>query len=1234
MQDFCRDYRREDRRSSKREREPAPERADFVGPCRSLVRYPAEPLKAPRTICSLVLSARTRASLLIGSSMNLMGTLSISLQKSHNKATRTYMESDSLSQALDGLESLPAMLQRNYGLIRELDTSLQASQRQNEERCDKEIEELKRGIESGSLPPEVSLVRFSDEVLDEQKHCIRIADEKVSLANQAYDVKRNLLPVWLLEAIQIVRHDPEELAQVAEVVARINIQSNERADVFVGAMGSLSIYASPNVCESRNQRRFRTHYFNLLDFTGNSVYKSKFSFSLGVGRNKSVHECYGLKILPILVSGLEGDALLSLPTELDGFQPSEEESVALVEGGLALKNPVPWLGEINNKKFHKTNNVRKGIARKILNRVHANKTVQCKGTKTFSMRSANVTRYNTRFGDILANVTPECSIDHCNSILKLLERRNDNKTIYLFEWMKTNGKLKKNATAYNMALRALARKEDWSGAKLLLEEMTADSGCELSAQSFNGLIYVCAKKGIAGWGMKWFRLMLDKGVQPNVATIGMLMGLYQKTCNLAEAEFTFSCMRGCKLQCLSAYSSMITMYTRLCLYGKSEEIIRTMDKDGLLPNLDNWLVRLNAYSQQGKLEEAELVLKSMKEAGFVPNIVAYNTLITGYGRISNTKAAENVFQSLKCSGLEPDETTYRSMIEGSGRADKYEDTLWYYEQLKKSGFQPNSSNFYTIINLQASHGDEGGVVQTLKDMKEMGCQYPSMLSSLLQAYKRAERIEIIPSILQDCFYEDILHDPASSSILVMAYVQNGLHEEALKVLQCSKWVDSDFEENLYHLLICSCKEEGQYENAIEIYKRMPTSDHNPNIHVACTMIDIYCAVNRFNDAENLYLKLKSSGINFDMIAYSVVVRMYIKAGSLKDACIVLNTMEKQKDIVPDAFLFRDMLRTYQRCSMLEKSANAYYWMLKCGVRLDEAMYNCIINCCGHALPIDEVSRLFDEMLRCGYTANTITCNVMLDIYRKNGLLTKARKIFSMARKHGLADAITYNTMIAAYGQNKDFKSMKFIVQRMEISGYPVSLEAYNSMLDAYGKEDLLDEFNDVLKKMKRASCSSDHYTYNIMMNIYGKKGWIEEVSQVLAELKEHGLEPDLYSYNTLIKAYGIAGMIEEAVNMVREMRSKGVEPDRVTYTNLIAALQRNENFLEAYRLTAGAKYSFTPFSSSAQPLHAGKGAGTPPPPAASAAVRRCPLSSADGGSHRSPLLDRWTSFLDWISGKP
>lgn len=759
---------------------------------------------------------------------------------------------------------------------------------------------------------------------------------------------------------------------------------------------------------------------------------------------------------------------------------------------------------------------------------------------------------------------PEMSVERCNVMLENRERVSDGKAMEFFRWMRSKGKLKRNVNAYKVALRVLGRRQDWDGAEILIREMVNESGCELSFQVFNTVIYACNKQGFAEIGAKWFRMMLDMRVRPNVATIGMLMSVYQKGLVVQEAEFTFSQMRSLKIMCESAYSAMITIYTRLRLHDKAEEVIGLLKEDKVIMNKENWLVLINAYCQQGKLQKAELALISMHKAGFPPHIVAYNTMITGYGKVFDMDAAQSLFLNLEKVGLKPDETTYRSMIEGWGRMDNYKEAERYYKELKGLGFSPNSSNLYTMIKLQAKHGDEEGAIRTLNEMIAMDCQYSSVLGILIQAYERAGKFDKVPSIVTGSFYEHVLINQTSCSILVMAYVKHSLVTDAVKVLQDKRWKDPIFEDNLYHLLICSCKEFGHLEDAIKIYGSIRNSS-KPNLHIMSTMIDIYTVMNQFKEAENLYMKLKSSGVALDLIAFSIVVRMYVKSGSLEDACSVLELIDNRSDILPDVYLLRDMLRIYQRLNMRDKLSDLYYKILKTGIPLDQEMYNCLINCCARALPVDELTRIFDEMLQRGFEPNTITFNVMLDVYGKCRLFKKVGRIYRLAKRRGLLDVVSYNTIVASYSKGKDLKNMSSTIKKMQFNGFSVSLEAYNCMLDAYGKTGEMEKFIDVLQRMKESRCASDHYTYNIMINIYGEKGWIEEVSDILTELKESGIEPDLCSYNTLIKAYGIAGMVDDAVSLVKEMRQNGVEPDKATYSNLVTALQNNDMFLEAVK---------------------------------------------------------------------
>ncbi|KAL5542488.1 hypothetical protein UlMin_010198 [Ulmus minor] len=121
----------------------------------------------------------------------------------------------SLDEFQANLESLPNILQKKYALLRDLDRSLQDIQKQNEQRCEQEIEDIKREVRSGSIIPNTSLIRFSDEALDEQKHSVRIADEKVALAVQAYD----LVDTHIQQLDKYLKKFDEELRRERESAA-------------------------------------------------------------------------------------------------------------------------------------------------------------------------------------------------------------------------------------------------------------------------------------------------------------------------------------------------------------------------------------------------------------------------------------------------------------------------------------------------------------------------------------------------------------------------------------------------------------------------------------------------------------------------------------------------------------------------------------------------------------------------------------------------------------------------------------------------------------------------------------------------------------------------------------------------------------------------------------------------------------------------------------------------------
>ncbi|KAI5063794.1 hypothetical protein GOP47_0020464 [Adiantum capillus-veneris] len=636
---------------------------------------------------------------------------------------------------------------------------------------------------------------------------------------------------------------------------------------------------------------------------------------------------------------------------------------------------------------------------------------------------------------------------------------------------------------------------------------------------------------------------------------------------------------------------------------------------------DRWLSQIRGYFREGKVFEAEDLMRKMGEVGLVPDLFCYNALITAHGKADRFESARAWFCLLESDiRLQPDAVTYRSMIGACGRAGELKGALELYDKMKAYGFRPSTQNFNTLISLHRKIdkdvNKEEKVLGLLVDMREMGCCPDSpTIDVVVRLFERWRILESLPAAISLLKAAGWSPTQRCYSILLKAYIRCSMIELALDVfhmlcetLSCSgshddgkdlvsqgpcnrgskhsddthdvfvyngnsMGVNTSFrvDESLCHSLICLCRTMGRYTEALQVFSDMRHSGTKPSWFTASTVIDICGRLNEataVERAEALFIEMRSSAEGkeaTDAGAYTVTINMFLKAGLAKKAAEIATLVSEHEGLVPDSTLFVAMLRAYSRCGMPAKAVQVYKSML--GVRLTwtAPMFNGVIHCCGRALPLEESIKVFLAMVYAKVSLSSGTCNLMMDIYAKAGLLDKAENVFKLAKEHGVLDAISYNTMIAGYGRFKEYNRMEYAFLEMQSAGFKDHVEAYNSMLDAYGKASQLRRMENTLERMRRSDCRLDLSTYNILINVYGREGLIEELKKIRKSMKDANIEPDSYTFNTLIFAYGNAEMPNEAMGAFKEMQDLNLVADEVTYNCLIAAFERSGNHLEVAR---------------------------------------------------------------------
>lgn len=603
---------------------------------------------------------------------------------------------------------------------------------------------------------------------------------------------------------------------------------------------------------------------------------------------------------------------------------------------------------------------------------------------------------------------------------------------------------------------------------------------------------------------------------------------------------------------------------------------------------------IGACGRAGELEEALMFYGRMKACGFCPSSQNFNTLISLHRKAEQDAKWEEQILSLlvdmKDTGCCPDSSTVDVLVKVYEKWGMLENLSGAISLLEAAGWSP-TCRCHTI--LLKAYIRCGLVDQALSVFHMLSSRrYVLELGSHIAAYDQV--LEVVQPSTDDrvsyhkqddekfTLHTKTVHKQgpnqgvlnkvsvnSSSSKQDTTVVHNNTHE-------CNtngNTISSIFrlEEALYHSLICLCRTSGRYAEAMQVYSEMRHMGVEPSWYTACTVIDI-CG--RLDEAsavemgEALFKEMRSSALgreSTDVGAYTVTINMFLKAGLVQKATEVSSLVLEHEGLVPDPALFLAMLRAYSRNDMPAKAVQVYKRMLEVRLAWTAPMFNGVIHCCGRALPLEEIIKVFLATVYAKVPLSSVTCNLMMDIFAKAGLLDKAENVFKLAEEQGVLDAISFNTMIDAYGKYKEFNKMECALLDMQNSGFKDHVEAYNSMLDAYGKAGQLSRMENTLERMRRAGCHPDVSTYNTLINVYGREGLMVEVQKVRKSMEESKIKPDSYTFNTLIYIYGNAEMPNEAMEAFKEMQDLNLVPNEVTYNCLIAAFERSGNHLEAAR---------------------------------------------------------------------
>ncbi|PWA46750.1 pentatricopeptide repeat (PPR) superfamily protein [Artemisia annua] len=182
----------------------------------------------------------------------------------------------------------------------------------------------------------------------------------------------------------------------------------------------------------------------------------------------------------------------------------------------------------------------------------------------------------------------------------------------------------------------------------------------------------------------------------------------------------------------------------------------------------------------------------------------------------------------------------------------------------------------------------------------------------------------------------------------------------------------------------------------------------------------------------------------------------------------------------------------------------------------------------------------------GLSTNTLTSNMLINMYSKCGFLDYARKVFDEMPERTL---VSWNTMIGSYTQNGNEREALNLFVMMQRDGTEFSEFTLSGILCACAAEFAVFECRQLHAFAVKASMLANMFVGTALLDVYAKCGLVEDAIRVFKYMPERS---DV-TWSSMVAGYVKNELYEEALVMFKKVQVNGVEFNQFIVSSVLAA---------------------------------------------------------------------------------
>lgn len=602
----------------------------------------------------------------------------------------------------------------------------------------------------------------------------------------------------------------------------------------------------------------------------------------------------------------------------------------------------------------------------------------------------------------------------------------------------------RDVVSWNITIAAFAQNGKPKEALNLFHQMQAQ-GVKPNDITLVCALRACTSLAALEEGERVHASIIDGGYEEDIIVGTATINMYSKCGSFDKARSMFF---GMPHKNVVSWNTMIAAFVQNGCHKEALALLHQMQAEGISPTSATYVCALDACLDT---EEGYKIHFMIVDNGLNQNVVVGTAIVNFYGKNRALPDAKNVFSEMQNRTV----VVWNTMISVFSQNGHGKDALGFFQQLCSEGVKPNNITFICSLDVCAD------------------------MTALLEG-------QAIHTTLAGSDWEQ---DVMVGTALVNMYGKCGSLHDARSIF------DKIPQRNAvcWTAMIGACVQNGHNEDALDLFRHMRLDGAKPDNITFVFVVDACASLAMPEVGKEVHIAVVNSEHGHDVIVGNVLMKMYGKCGSVRDASMVFGRMPHQNRIS-----WTSMMVAFTQNGHGKEALQLFQQMQLESVTPDNVAFVCALDACACLAALEEGRAIEAALSHIGHGEDAMTGSALIHMYGKCGSMIDVERVFdSMPCR----DVVTWTAVITAFAQNGYGEEVVALFNRMQLEGIKPNGITFLCVLNACSHTGLVDAARHFFTSMHRnygLTHSIDHYM--CMVDILGRAGHLEEAQGLISDL--------------------------------------------------------------------------------------------------------------------------------------